>query len=164
MSRPKLTSLADLMPPKGAATRPEPVVEHSSERASQRESEEASIARSIQGNINPALDAAGEPRAETPTKPLGLLSEPEHTRDMKWPANNASNHMSKLDRELVSKRASSGEKDDPAEFQEGPRSSVSFRMTERLKDRLREYAHQSRRQKQDVLDQAVHELLRREGY
>jgi hypothetical protein len=35
---------------------------------------------------------------------------------------------------------------------------------ERLQDRLREYAHQARRKKQDVLDQAVHEFLRREGY
>jgi predicted transcriptional regulator len=41
---------------------------------------------------------------------------------------------------------------------------VSFRMTERLKDRLRDYAHFSRRQKQDIMDQAVHEFLRREGY
>ena len=54
--------------------------------------------------------------------------------------------------------------DHPSEYQDGPRSAVSFRMTERLQDRLREYAHRARRKKQDILDQAVHEFLRREGY
>ncbi len=54
--------------------------------------------------------------------------------------------------------------DATAEYQDGPRSAVSFRMTEKLQDRLREYAHQNRRKKQDVLDQAIHEFLRREGH
>lgn len=50
------------------------------------------------------------------------------------------------------------------EYKTGSRSAVSFRMTERLQDRLRDFAHVSRRKKQDVLDQAVHEFLKREGY
>ena len=41
---------------------------------------------------------------------------------------------------------------------------MSFRMTEHLQDRLREYAHQSRRKKQDILDEAVHEFLMDKGY
>jgi hypothetical protein len=65
----------------------------------------------------------------------------------------------------ASERASKApDLEDPAEYIDGPRSSVSFRMTERLKDRLREYAHFSRRQKQDIMDQAVHEFLKRQGY
>jgi hypothetical protein len=113
MSRPKLTALADLMPPKGTATRPEPVSELAGKHASEHPSKQATEQATIQ--------------------PSPQLRE----------------------------HASS---DHPSEYQDGPRSAVSFRMTERLQDRLREYAHQARRKKQDVLDQAVHEFLRREGY
>jgi len=73
----------------------------------------------------------------------------------------ASELASMQDRGLLTKPA---DPDATAEYQDGPRSAVSFRMTERLQDRLREYAHQTRRKKQDVLDQALHEFLRREGH
>jgi hypothetical protein len=53
---------------------------------------------------------------------------------------------------------------DPFEYLQGPRSAVSFRMTERLQERLREFAHRSRRTKQDIMDQAVHEFLLRAGF
>ncbi len=52
----------------------------------------------------------------------------------------------------------------PVSYKEGPRSAVSFRMTESLQERLREYAFRSRRRKQDVLDDALHEFLDRAGF
>ncbi len=117
MSRPKLTALADLMPPKGTATRLEPVAvlpgEQAHEFAGEHSSKQADEHAIKQSNVN-------------------------------------------VREQAVSDQAS--------EYRDGPRSAVSFRMTERLQDRLREYAHQVRRTKQDILDQAVHEFLRREGY
>lgn len=47
---------------------------------------------------------------------------------------------------------------------DGSRSAVSFRMTENLQERLRLYAFETRRSKQDVLDDALHEYLLREGH
>ncbi len=47
---------------------------------------------------------------------------------------------------------------------DGPRSAVSFRMTEGLQERLRLYAFETRRSKQDILDDALHEFLLRAGY
>ena len=64
----------------------------------------------------------------------------------------------------ASKQARVQNPDASSEYRDGPRSAVSFRMTARLQDRLREYAHQTRRTKQEVLDDAVHEFLRREGF
>ena len=113
MSRPKLTALSELMPPKGAAVRPEPIVELARKQDSEHSSKQADEQTMLQSS-------AVEPR-----------------------------------------RSGS---DHPSEYQDGPRSAVSFRMTERLQDRLREYAHQARRKKQDILDQAVHEFLHREGF
>jgi hypothetical protein len=113
MPRPKLTALADLMPPKGAATRPEPIV---ALLASEQDSELSSKQAGEQATVQSGVGDHGQ--------------GPDH----------------------------------PSEYQDGPRSAVSFRMTERLQDRLREYAHRARRKKQDILDQAVHEFLRREGY
>jgi hypothetical protein len=112
MPRPKLTALADLMPPKGAATRPEPIVALVTKQDSELSSKQAGEQAAAQLGVD-------EQRPEL---------------------------------------------DQPSEYQDGPRSAVSFRMTERLQERLREYAHQARRKKQDILDQAVHEFLRREGY
>jgi hypothetical protein len=37
-------------------------------------------------------------------------------------------------------------------------------MTVSLQERLREYAHQERRPKQEVLEQALHEFLLRSGF
>lgn len=85
------------------------------------------------------------------------LGDPKNRLSVKQ----ASEHASMQARGLVSEPA---DPDVTAEYQDGPRSAVSFRMTERLQDRLREYAHQTRRKKQDVLDQALHEFLRREGH
>lgn len=63
------------------------------------------------------------------------------------------------DRVQASKQASMlpGHKD-------GSRSAVSFRMTEGLQERLRLYAFQERRSKQDILDDALHEYLVRAGH
>jgi hypothetical protein len=113
MSRPKLTALSDLMPPKGAATRPEPMVMFAGKQDSELSSKQANEQIKLQVS-------ADDPRRAGPDHPL--------------------------------------------DYQDGPRSAVSFRMTERLQDRLREYAHRARRKKQDILDQAVHEFLHREGY
>jgi hypothetical protein len=117
MSRPKLTALADLMPPKGEATRPETAVEFSENQNYKHVSEHSSKQASKQPATQAILDVQNQLRV-----------------------------------------------DHSLEYQDGPRSAVSFRMTERLQDRLREYAHQARRKKQDILDQALHEFLRREGY
>lgn len=129
MAKPKLTSLSDLMPKKGSASQPEPVIEHASNQVAQRTTKHAIV-------------GLGDP-----TTRLSF----EQARE----------HASMQDRRLLNKPA---DPDATAEYQDGPRSAVSFRMTERLQDRLREYAHQTRRKKQDVLDQALHEFLRREGH
>lgn len=125
MSRPKLTSLSDLMPSKGDATRPEPVAGHVNEQASKQESKHFSMHDGSHAFLH----------ARTLSREQSSESAREH---------------------IV--------QGDPVEYRDGPRSAVSFRMTERLQDRLREYAHKSRRKKQDILDQAVHEFLRREGF
>lgn len=72
----------------------------------------------------------------------------------------SSEHESKQATVPASKRTSllvTGHKD-------GSRSAVSFRMTEGLQERLRLYAFETRRSKQDVLDDALHEYLLREGH
>jgi len=125
----KLTSLSDLMPKKGSASQPEPVIEHASNQASKKASKH---------------EISGPGDATT-----------------HFSVEQAREHASMQDRGLLNKPA---DPDATAEYQDGPRSAVSFRMTERLQDRLREYAHQTRRKKQDVLDQALHEFLRREGH
>ena len=125
MSRPKLTSLSDLMPTKGEATRPEPVVEHKGVETSKQAREHEGNHGGVHENHHAGLLAREQAR--------------ESALKLKIPG-------------------------DPSDYQDGPRSAVSFRMTERLQDRLREYAHKSRRKKQDILDQAVHEFLRREGF
>lgn len=50
-----------------------------------------------------------------------------------------------------------------AGHKDGSRSAVSFRMTESLQERLRLYAFETRRSKQDILDDALHEYLVRVG-
>lgn len=118
MSRPKLTSLSELLPSKGSATRPETIASPDLiSAASDKESKQASnLANSQRREF-----ARTQPREQT--------------------------RFSEAD-----------------DYQTGPRSAVSFRMTERLQERLREYAHQTRRKKQDVLDEALHLFLKREGY
>jgi hypothetical protein len=51
-----------------------------------------------------------------------------------------------------------------ADYKEGPRTAVSFRMTVSLQERLREYAHRERLAKQSILDDALHEFLLRAGF
>lgn len=63
------------------------------------------------------------------------------------------------DRMHASKQSSS-----PVGHKDGSRSAVSFRMTEGLQERLRLYAFETRRSKQDVLDDALHEYLARAGH
>ena len=96
MSRPKLSSLSSLLPPKGEATRPETVAVP--EAAMQAREQDSKLARTDRG------------------------------------------------------------------YREGARSAVSFRMTERLQERLRDYAYRSRRTKQEILDEALHRFLQGEGF
>ena len=151
--RPKLTPLSVLMPVKGQATQPEQVGERASKPASEHVAElprERPMSPAIQG-FNQQTAADSPPEVNEPAHPQA--SSPVSERANKqagMPAREPSVALADLD--------------DPAEYIDGPRSSVSFRMTERLKDRLREYAHHSRRQKQDIMDQATHEFLRRQGF
>ena len=160
MSRPKLTPLSDLLPQKGEATRPELVADPIS-----KEREQAS---------NQARELVSEQADAHGTKPGSWnSSEQDSNRTIMRASeqeNMQANEQALLGRGITtsvqgsrqsSKRASMH---DPSEYREGPRSAVSFRMTEHLQDRLREYAHQSRRKKQDILDEAVHEFLMDKGY
>lgn len=156
MAKPRLTSLSALMPKKGEATQPEVFVSYASKRASdhagEHVSEQASSRAIEQASILSAEETSDNRVADTDAverQPAPLAME------------KASKQESIPVREQAREQA---DPDGSAEFQDGPRSAVSFRMTERLQDRLREYAHKSRRKKQDVLDQAVHEFLRREGF
>ena len=72
-------------------------------------------------------------------------------------------HSSKQATKPASLRSSKQASAQP-DYQEGPRIAVSFRMTVALQERLREYSHQERRAKQDVLEQALHEFLLRSGF
>lgn len=63
----------------------------------------------------------------------------------------------------ASKRAAATE-GSPQGHKDGPRSAVSFRMTEGLQERLRLYAFETRRSKQDILDDALHEYLVQTGH
>ena len=172
MSRPKLTPLAALMPQKGTATRAEQVIE----RPRERESEQASRLVSDQAfsevndqiavNHKPLDAVLSEPARELASLPASEPASKQANGEATFPTRElASGRTDKRVSGPASKRASEAtDPDNQAEFVDGPRSSVSFRMTERLKDRLRDYAHFSRRQKQDIMDQAVHEFLKKEGY
>ena len=172
MSRPKLTPLAALMPQKGTATRAEQVIE----RAREQESKRARNLASDQAFSEISDQMVADPRPVN-TASSELARELANPQARESASEQPSEEVISLARDLASGRVGtrvSGptservskvtDPDDPAEFIDGPRSSVSFRMTERLKDRLRDYAHFSRRQKQDVMDQAVHEFLKKEGY
>lgn len=102
-------------------------------------------------SLLPAKGAATRPEAIS-----SPVSEQDVMQDGLQASEQASKHSSSFGR-------SHPETEDD-EYKTGSRSAVSFRMTERLQDRLRDFAHVSRRKKQDVLDQAVHEFLKREGY
>lgn len=133
MSRPKLTSLSDLMPQKGEATRPEQVYEH----AIKQENKHGSSHASETARLHAALHAREEAVSHANEFVVSGSNEPA-------PAGVNQDH--------------------PSRYRDGARSAVSFRMTEQLQDRLREYAHHARRTKQDILDQAVHEFLLRDGF
>jgi hypothetical protein len=182
-SRPKLTPLSNLLPAKGAAQRPEPLpdpIEQASLLASEQasnlvdtqdrkpESELASKIASVRatetaevplvGGVTDVEQATASEQPRNPAYEHGRLEPPQLARIQ------ASEHSRKQSVMPSSIQASLHSSDDPDEFKSGPRSAVSFRMTERLQERLREFAHRSRRSKQDILDQAVHELLSREGF
>lgn len=146
MSRPKLRPLSDLLPPKGAASRPE-VVSHPT--VQEAETNELEIKQALpHTTMLPSLDE---------TEQSSMLQSEQRRKQANMPASNQTlEHASMQTTEIVGH--------DAVEFRVGPRSAVSFRMTERLQDRLREYAHRTRRTKQDILDEALHEHLRRNGY
>jgi hypothetical protein len=158
-SRPKLTPLSALMPRKGSAARPEQFIERTREQARELSSEHAT-------NEAQAVAVANEVLAET----VRLINSPFASEPAREAVSGSAKELSRersderVNNPALLSTSQTSDPDDPAEYMDGPRSSVSFRMTERLKDRLRDYAHFSRRQKQDIMDQAVHEFLRREGY
>lgn len=184
MSRPKLTPLASLMPRKGMATQPEQVSQQASKQQNNLADEIASdravsefvtqAAANSLSNESSSLAAqsmqSGQLVNNTTSEQSYFLSRerspPPTKRILNKQADEQSGELKSLrENNLASEPVSKlAIMNDPAEYIDGPRSSVSFRMTERLKDRLRDYAHFSRRQKQDIMDQAVHEFLRREGY
>lgn len=172
MSRPKLTPLAALMPQKGTATRAEKVIERASEQDSKRASGLASvqafseISDRMAADATPVNTALSEPAREFAIQLTRESASEQPSEQATFPARElASEWIDRRVSGLASERVSEvTDPDNPTEFIDGPRSSVSFRMTERLKDRLRDYAHFSRRQKQDIMDQAVHEFLKKEGY
>lgn len=106
-------------------------------------------------SLLPAKGAATRPEVVSPS-----VSKQDSTQE--------SLRTSEEEREQASKHSTLHQRPrsetEENEYKIGSRSAVSFRMTERLQDRLRDFAHVSRRKKQDVLDQAVHEFLKREGY
>lgn len=182
-SRPKLTPLSNLLPAKGAAQRPEPLpdpVEQvsllASEQASnlvgaqdrKQESELASKNASVRASEHAEVALVGGAtnveQATAPEQPRNPANEHGRPEPPQLARIQASEQPRKQSDVLPSIQASLHGSDDPDEFKNGPRSAVSFRMTERLQERLREFAHRSRRSKQDILDQAVHELLSREGF
>lgn len=146
MSRPKLRPLSDLLPSKGAASRPE-VVSHPTiqdVRTSHLDTEQASSQPNILAKLEESKHAP--------------LLQSEQARE------HASINASLQARDHASMQGPDIAADDAIEFRVGPRSAVSFRMTEGLQNRLREYAHKTRRTKQDILDEALHEHLRQHGY
>ena len=174
-SRPKLTPLSALMPQKGSAAQPEQATERARESARELSGEHVrnqseglvESGSTFAANLASTSDDSASRRAsELASK---LESEPARENVLERPSFPTSEPASLRTDKQAGKPASQSmtklkDLDDLAEYVDGPRSSVSFRMTDRLKDRLRDYAHFSRRQKQDIMDQAVHEFLRREGY
>jgi hypothetical protein len=155
MSRPKLTPLSDLLPQKGEATRPEAAADPISKKASEQASDQAR---------EPVREQAGAhgTMSEQDSNPTNMRAgEQESMQAVEQALVGRGIPTSVQASRSTSKRASFH---GPSEYRDGPRSAVSFRMTERLQDRLREYAHQSRRKKQDILDEAVHEFLMDKGY
>lgn len=146
MSRPKLRPLSDLLPTKGAASRPE-AVSTSTSPAPEAHEPENKIG-------SEHTDTTKSPQANE--QAFMLQSEQANKHARMEEGQQALLRSNIQARELVTSQA--------ADFQVGPRSAVSFRMTERLQERLREYAHQTRRTKQDILDEALHEFLRRNDY
>ena len=107
-------------------------------------------------SLSSLMPAKGE---ATRPEPVARVTEPLPGAETMQAVAQASEH----DRVQASKQSSArvshsiGHKD-------GSRSAVSFRMTEGLQERLRLYAFETRRSKQDILDDALHDYLVRAGY
>jgi hypothetical protein len=157
MSRPKLTPLSDLLPQKGEATRPELVSDPLSKEASEQARNQASERADAHGTKPGSWNSSEQDSNRTFVR----ASEQENMQVNEQASLGQGLPTTVQGSRPRSKRASLH---DPSEYRDGPRSAVSFRMTEHLQDRLREYAHQSRRKKQDILDEAVHEFLMDKGY
>jgi len=97
------------------------------------------------------------------TRPEAVSSPASEQKDMQESLQASERESEQATKQSTSLGRSRPETEDD-DYKTGSRSAVSFRMTEQLQDRLRDFAHVSRRKKQDVLDQAVHEFLKREGY
>ncbi len=107
-------------------------------------------------SLSSLLPAKGEAtRPETVARPMEPLDDP----DTRHAITQAVEHDGMQASKKLSARASL-----PISHKEGSRSAVSFRMTEGLQERLRLYAFETRRSKQEVLDDALHEYLVRAGY
>lgn len=98
--------------------------------------------------LSPLSSLLPQKGAATRPEPIGQASVPALMQ--------ASKQESVKESELGGKQAGN--------HKEGARSAVSFRMTEGLQERLRVYAFETRRSKQDVLDDALHEYLTKLGF
>jgi hypothetical protein len=178
MSRPKLTSLSAIMPPKGGAVRAEPVAEPIIKQASEKanklvgmqdrdQADEHVIEQSNSRAAEPASEISGKQASGQASSPPNIQAiEPFDKQTSKRANMQTSEHPITQTSERAREQAGLH---DPSQYKDGPRSAVSFRMTEILQKRLREYAHRARqagdrRTKQDILDQAVHEFLLRAGF
>ena len=107
-------------------------------------------------SLSSLMPAKGE---ATRPEPVARAPEPLSGPDTMQAITQAGEH----DRIQASKQ-SGAPASQPLGHKDGPRSAVSFRMTEGLQERLRLYAFENRRSKQDILDEALHEYLGRAGH
>lgn len=106
--------------------------------------------------LQPASDHESKQARELSSMQESMPARSEEVRS--YASDNANKHeQERLPASNRTRMPAKGHKD-------GPRSAVSFRMTEGLQERLRLYAFETRRSKQDILDDALHEYLLREGH
>jgi hypothetical protein len=153
MPRHERSSLISLIPQKGEATRPEPVAEHAAERAIEQPREPA-IVQATAHESSPAIMQESEQESIQANERASNQESSHASTPSDAPVFPSGRLRTPLQTDL----------DSPAAYQDGPRTSVSFRMTDRLRARLRLYAFDADQKKQDIIDQAVHEFLRRKGY
>lgn len=106
------------------------------------------------------------PAKGTATRPEIVAQANEHESNQAdiVTQNNVTSNLASKPASMLSSKIPAEQSDLGKGHKDGSRSAVSFRMTEGLQERLRLYAFKTRRSKQDVLDDALHEYLLREGH